>query len=169
MNADNLLSADTAMGPVTLLVADLEAMTAYYRDAVALEVLSASEATVTLGRGAIPVVILEHAPGLRHAGPREAGLFHTAILFETEAALAAAVYSVAQRRRALRDAIAPSGARPTAASRWAPSSSTPTPSWSRTSQRSSSPIRCRGLRPSGTCTCQWDDPWSNLIRVTAGE
>ena len=38
-----------------------------------------------------------HTPELRHAGPHEAGLFHTAILFDTEAALAAAVYSVAQK------------------------------------------------------------------------
>ncbi|MCU1527929.1 MAG: glyoxalase, partial [Frondihabitans sp.] len=43
------------------------------------------------------IVILEHAPELKHAGPRQAGLFHTAILFETEADLAAAVYSVASR------------------------------------------------------------------------
>ena len=40
--------------------------------------------------------MLRHAPALRHAGPSEAGLFHTAILFETQAALAAAVYAVAQ-------------------------------------------------------------------------
>jgi catechol 2,3-dioxygenase len=85
------------MGPVTLLVANLEAMTAYYRDAVALEVLSAEGDRVTLGRGIRPVIILEHSPELKHAGPRDAGLFHTAILFETERALAAAVYSVAKR------------------------------------------------------------------------
>jgi catechol 2,3-dioxygenase len=40
-------------------------------------------------------VILRHSPELKHAGPREAGLFHTAIVFETQAALAAAVYTVA--------------------------------------------------------------------------
>jgi catechol 2,3-dioxygenase len=96
MTSDNLLAADTSMGPVTLLVGDLDAMTAYYRDAVALQVIGESAGTVTLGRGTTPVVILESAPGLRHAGPREAGLFHTAILFETERALAAAVYSVAR-------------------------------------------------------------------------
>ncbi|CAN5122126.1 VOC family protein [soil metagenome] len=94
---NDLLAADTAMGAVTLRVGDLDAMTKYYRDAVALEVLYAEAATVTLGRGTIPVVILEHAPALKHASPRDAGLFHTAILFDTEAALAASVYSVAQR------------------------------------------------------------------------
>ena len=91
------LAADTAMGPVTLRVGNLDAMTAYYRDAVALQVLSEDGPTVTLGRGTTPVMILEHAPELKHASPRDAGLFHTAILFETEEALAAAVYSVARK------------------------------------------------------------------------
>ena len=91
------LADDTAMGAVTLNVADLDAMTAYYRDAVGLEVLSAEGPRVALGRGTREIVVLEHSPELRHAGPRDAGLFHTAILFDSEAALAAAVYSVAQR------------------------------------------------------------------------
>ncbi len=93
----DLLSADTAMGAVTLLVADLDAMTAYYRDAVTLRVLSADGDRVVLGRGTTPVVILEHSPALKHATPRSAGLFHTAILFESPRALAAALYSVARR------------------------------------------------------------------------
>lgn len=92
----DLLAADTAMGAVTLLVADLDAMTAYYRDAVALRVLSAEGDRVVLGRGTTPVVILRHSPELKHAAPHAAGLFHTAILFETQAALAAALHSVAR-------------------------------------------------------------------------
>ena len=98
MNADqnvDHLAADTAMGAVTLLVADLDAMTAYYRDAITLRVLSAEGDRVVLGRDTTPVVVLQHSPKLRHAAPRSAGLFHTAILFESPAALAAAVYSVA--------------------------------------------------------------------------
>jgi len=97
MDTGNLLAADTAMGAVTLLVADLDAMTAYYRDAVALEVLAADGIRVTLGRGIHPVIVLEHSPALKHASPRDAGLFHTAILFDSERALAAAVYSTARR------------------------------------------------------------------------
>ena len=96
MVASDLLAADTSMGAVTLNVGNLDAVTKYYRDGVALQVLSEDGGTVTLGRGTTPVVILEHTPALRHASPRDAGLFHTAILFETEEALAAAVYSVAQ-------------------------------------------------------------------------
>ena len=116
MSTATRLAADTSMGPVTLDVADLDAMTAYYRDAVGLSVLDATGPVVTLGRAgrsaggaagdagaasgdlaapAQPIVILRHSPTLKHAGPREAGLFHTAILFETQAALAAAVYTVA--------------------------------------------------------------------------
>jgi catechol 2,3-dioxygenase len=96
---DTRLAADTAMGAVTLNVADLDAMTRYYRDAIGLDVLDASGPRVVLGRAAAnrPVVVLVHTPELKHAGPREAGLFHTAILFDTKAALAAAVYSVAQK------------------------------------------------------------------------
>jgi len=93
----NLLAADTSMGAVTLRVADLDAMTRYYRDAIALEVLSAEGDVVVLGRAATPVMILVHSPELAGASPRDAGLFHTAILFESERALAASVYSVAQK------------------------------------------------------------------------
>ncbi|GAA1441215.1 VOC family protein [Leifsonia poae] len=92
-----LLPADSAMGAVTLRVADLDGMTAYYRDAVTLDVLAQAGGSTILGRGSTPVVILEHAPELRHAAPHEAGLFHTAVLFDSEEALAAAVYSVATR------------------------------------------------------------------------
>jgi catechol 2,3-dioxygenase len=96
-NDQNLLAADTAMGPVTLLVADLDAMVAYYRDAVTLTAVDEGPGRVTMGRGITPLVILEHSPQLRHASPGQAGLFHTAILFDSERALAAAVYSVATR------------------------------------------------------------------------
>jgi len=92
-------AADTAMGAVTLNVADLDGMTAYYRDGVGLDVLSAEGDRVVLGRaGGRDIVILVQTPELRHAAPHEAGLFHTAIVFDTEAALAAAVYSVARMR-----------------------------------------------------------------------
>lgn len=89
------LAAATRMGPVTLLVADLDGMTRFYRDSVTLDVLDADGPTVTLGRAARPLVILRSEPALRHAPSGSAGLFHTAILFESQAALAAALYSVA--------------------------------------------------------------------------
>jgi len=91
------LAADTAMGPVTLRVADLDRMIRYYTRSVPLQVLSHDGPRAVIGRGTTPVLVLEHAPELRHAGPGQAGLFHTAILFDSQAALAAAVYSVARR------------------------------------------------------------------------
>ncbi|MCC2028665.1 VOC family protein [Microbacterium sp. YMB-B2] len=91
------LAAATTMGAVTLYVADLDAMTAFYRDVITLQVLGAEGDAVTLGRAGVPLVVLHHSPGLQHAARGSAGLFHTAILFETQAALASALLSVAQR------------------------------------------------------------------------
>jgi catechol 2,3-dioxygenase len=93
----DLLAPTTRMGAVTLRVADLDAMTAYYRDAVTLTVLEASGEEVVLGRGAERVLVLVRASELRHAPARSAGLFHTAILFDSEADLAVAVHAVATR------------------------------------------------------------------------
>jgi catechol 2,3-dioxygenase len=98
-----LLAPDTGMGAVTLRVSDLDKETAFYRDGVLLTVLAEHRgdagglARVVLGRLGTPIVILEHAPELRHAGPREAGLYHVAVVFEHPSDLAAAVYSTAMR------------------------------------------------------------------------
>jgi catechol 2,3-dioxygenase len=93
----DLLSAATTMGPVTLLVGDLDRMTAYYRDAVGLQLLAEGPGSATLGRGSAAAVILETGHGLDLPLPGDAGLFHTAVLFDTPAALARAVASVARR------------------------------------------------------------------------
>lgn len=93
----SILAPDTHMGVVTLRVADLDNMRNYYRDVITLDVLAETSDSVILGRGIEPVVHLQHAPELTHASPGQSGLFHTAILFETQAALAAAVYSVATK------------------------------------------------------------------------
>src|SRR5690242_9254910 len=95
MHTQDLLAADTGMGAVTLRVADLDRMTAFYRDGIRLALLSNTGGVAVLGRGTTPIVVLEHAPSMQHAAPHEAGLFHTAILFDTRADLAAALYSVA--------------------------------------------------------------------------
>ncbi len=93
-----LISDSTRMGAVTLDVADLDRETAFYRDGVGLTVLAESAGGfVTLGRGDTILMHLRHSPGLKHAGPSEAGLFHTAILFNDRASLAAALVHTAQR------------------------------------------------------------------------
>ena len=85
------------MGAVTLWVADLDTMIRYYRDGVGLQLLSHVGNRAVLGFKDLEILILEHKPMMKHASPHEAGLFHTAILFPSQAALAKAVASVARQ------------------------------------------------------------------------
>jgi len=98
LRRDDLLAASTTMGAVTLHVGDLVAMSAYYREALALTELpgTGGPGRVVLGRGRTPVVVLRHAPGLPPTSRHQAGLFHTAVLLDTEEALAAAVAHAAR-------------------------------------------------------------------------
>ena len=97
MSQSQLLPADTHMGAVTLWVADLDTMIRYYREGVGLQLLSHVGNRAVLGFKDIEILILEHKPMMKHASPHEAGLFHTAILFPSQAALAKAVASVARQ------------------------------------------------------------------------
>ena len=97
MSQSQLLPADTHMGAVTLWVADLDTMIRYYRDGVGLQLLSHVGNRAVLGFKDLEILILEHKPMMKHASPHEAGLFHTAILFPSQAALAKAVASVARQ------------------------------------------------------------------------
>lgn len=94
--ADDLLAADTRMGAVELLVRDLDAMIAFYADGVALDVLEQAGETAVLGRAGQPIVRMRRMPDLPPRRQGEAGLFHTAVLFDDEPSLAAAVASVAR-------------------------------------------------------------------------
>ena len=91
------LPANLSMGAVTLRVEDLDRMISYYRDGVGLDLISQVSGSAILGRGSNPSVILEYAPELKHASDNQAGLFHTAFLFDTKAQLAYAVASVAAK------------------------------------------------------------------------
>lgn len=99
------LAAATTMGPVTLLVADLDRQLRYYRDVLGLRVVDRPDEriegigradVVVLGHGTRPVLVLRHAPDLPPTSRFQAGLFHTAILYGTRAALAATLASVAE-------------------------------------------------------------------------
>lgn len=92
-----LLPSQTSMGAVTLMVANLDGMIAYYTSAIGLEVIADTSNSAILGTAGKAVMILEHNPALKHAGQHEAGLFHTAFLYKTEADLAWAVASVASK------------------------------------------------------------------------
>ena len=86
-----------SMGPVTLRVKNLDLMTSYYRDGVGLDLISQVSDSAILGRVNEPSLILEHSPSLKYASENQAGLFHTAFLFDTKAHLASAVASVAAK------------------------------------------------------------------------
>ncbi|MHA7288042.1 VOC family protein [Arthrobacter sp. MDT3-24] len=92
----DLLPADLSMGTVMLKVGDMKLMTDYYQRALGLEVVAEQDGGVYLGRLQRPLVHLAAAPSLNLPGRGEAGLFHTALLFDDQASLAATVATAAQ-------------------------------------------------------------------------
>lgn len=92
----DLLPDGLSMGTVKLKVADRALMTSYYSQALGLEVQNEAAAGTTLGRTGVPIIELQDGKGLNLPGRGEAGLFHTAVLFADQAALAATVASAAQ-------------------------------------------------------------------------
>ena len=94
--ADDLLAADTRVGAVELLVRDLEPMVEFYSTGMTLDVLEQVGDSAALGRDGRVLVRMRRMPDLPPRRPGEAGLFHTAILYGDEAALSAAVVSLAR-------------------------------------------------------------------------
>lgn len=92
----SVLPAGTRMGPVHLKTADLDPMRAYYVDTLGLGVLDETDSSVTLGTGGREVLsITEDVDGAPDA-PTQAGLYHSAFLYEDEESLAAALAKVAR-------------------------------------------------------------------------
>ncbi len=94
--SQDLLPADLTMGTVMLKVGDMKVMTDYYQRALGLEVVAEQDGGLYLGRLQKPLVHLAPAPGLNLPGRGEAGLFHTALLFENQADLAATIATAAR-------------------------------------------------------------------------
>lgn len=94
--SQDLLPADLAMGTVMLKVGNMKVMTDYYQRALGLEVIAEQDGGIYLGRLQKPLVHLAPAPGLNLPGRGEAGLFHTALLFENQADLAATIATAAR-------------------------------------------------------------------------
>lgn len=98
---ERTLAPDTSMGAPTLRVGDLDRMTSYYTQAFSMEPLEElsrdREVHRVLGRGRTPLVKLVLTADLPPVDPRQAGLFHTAFLFDTPESLAATVYRAAQQ------------------------------------------------------------------------
>lgn len=100
---ERILGPATAMDAVTLRVGDLEGMSSYYGLALALDAIEersrGREVHRVLGRRGVPMLRLVHTPGLPAVDPRQAGLYHTAFLFEDAPSLAATVHRAAQDPR----------------------------------------------------------------------
>jgi catechol 2,3-dioxygenase len=80
-------SAPLEIGRVALTVNDLAAVRSFYETAIGLETLSGDGATATLGAAGRPLLDLRADPHARRAAPSDAGLFHTAFLLPSRAAL----------------------------------------------------------------------------------
>ena len=89
------------IGAVSLKTRNLEALAAFYGEALGLSVMRREERGATLGAGGVPLVELELQPAARPDDPREAGLYHTAFLMPTRADLARWLHHVARRKVAL--------------------------------------------------------------------
>jgi catechol 2,3-dioxygenase len=89
------------IGDVGLKVRSLDAVTAFYRDAIGLSVLQKGENCATLGAAGVPLVHLEHLPKAMPDEAGEAGLYHTAFLMPTRADLARWVLHAGRGRLAL--------------------------------------------------------------------
>lgn len=81
------LPAATAVGPVTLQVADLERSLDFYRATLGLAELGRDAGAAVLGAGSRPLVELRERLGARPAGRGRLGLFHFAILLPERPAL----------------------------------------------------------------------------------
>ena len=96
MSTDTL-APQTHMGRLELRVHDLATELAFYTDGVGLEPISDEPGAVTLGHGGTPIVRLTESRDLRPARGGEAGLFHTAVVYDDPKALARVLVSMFQK------------------------------------------------------------------------
>jgi catechol 2,3-dioxygenase len=76
-----------SIGKVTLTVHDLDAVKAFYQQAVGLQLLASDSSSATLGVGATVLLELRRDSAAQRRSQRDAGLFHTAFLLPTRADL----------------------------------------------------------------------------------
>lgn len=102
------LPALTTMGAVRLRVKDVKTVFDFYTKGVGLEPLTEQDEEILLGlrgvdAGGNPVervvLILEHDANLRQPSRTDAGLFHTAVLFDTQKDLAKSLVSTLNKYR----------------------------------------------------------------------
>ncbi|TRY19871.1 VOC family protein [Tessaracoccus rhinocerotis] len=88
------LAAGTTMDRLELRVRDMETMVRYYTEGVGLVPLRTEPGAAVLGLGGTEVLRLSEAKDLRPGRSGDAGLFHTAVLFDSAAALARSMESM---------------------------------------------------------------------------
>jgi len=84
------LSKHLEIEPSQLFVGNISNVKSFYADTLGLQTLESSPSRVLLGHDNTGIIELISKPKLMHASPREAGLFHNAILFQSRASLARA-------------------------------------------------------------------------------
>jgi catechol 2,3-dioxygenase len=85
------------LGPVSLIVSNLDRSVGFYQDAIGMKVQRRDDHEAVLGAGDDDVLRLVEEPGARAAG-RHAGLYHVALLYPSREALARAVQRLALAR-----------------------------------------------------------------------
>jgi catechol 2,3-dioxygenase len=93
----NALPDDLRLGPVHLIVSDLDRSLAWYERSLGLVVHSRDGDRAELGDGSTTVLALAADPQAQRAG-RHAGLYHYALLYPAREELARAVLRVAEAR-----------------------------------------------------------------------
>jgi catechol 2,3-dioxygenase len=90
------IDSGTSMGAVRLVVADLDRIRDFYRDAIGLSELPPENGTVRLGTDGEPIIELVGEPDARPRPHGTSGLFHLAILVPSRPDLARALQRVAE-------------------------------------------------------------------------
>jgi catechol 2,3-dioxygenase len=95
MSASGALSPATRLGPVHLVVTDLERSTGFYREAIGLGVHGRENGVAALGAGGEDLLVLHEEPGAISAGARQPGLYHFALLHPSRRELSRAARRLA--------------------------------------------------------------------------
>src|ERR671922_226658 len=97
------LSPATRLGPVHLVVTDLERSADFYADAIGLRLHGRENGVAVLGAGGEDLLVLYEQPGARPPGGH-AGLYHFALLHPSRTELARAARRLAVTRTAIQGA-----------------------------------------------------------------
>jgi catechol 2,3-dioxygenase len=99
MTTEGTLPAATRPGRVSLRVGDLERVARFYEDVLGLEARSVGDGRAVLAAGETPLVVLREESTARPRRDDETGLFHTAFLVPSRAALGDVLERIERRWR----------------------------------------------------------------------